>query len=424
MSAAIALVDGNNFYAACEQSVDPSIVRQPVVVLSNNDGCIIARSPEARALGIKMGQPYFKVRHDLKRLGVTVRSSNYALYADMSQRLMRILEAYSEELEIYSIDEAFLKISRPSNHDLRPWARQLRESTYQSIGIPISIGLGTSKGQAKLANHLAKTVPDYAGIFDLSVVNDPDTWLNKVDVESVWGIGSKMARWCRIRGVNNARQLRDMSSSALHKKYGVVGIRLQHELRGHSCQPLVVLPLPKKETCVSRSFSHPITSLDELSKAISSYTVRASEKLRTQKQRAGTITIFTRTSPFIQSVYSKSATETLVMPSNDTSVLLQVALRLTRLIFKAHRPLIKAGVLMQNLHSTNHLQTNLLKEYDPKVLEKRERLMNTIDSLNHRYGNGTINWAACGLNQGWVMRREKLGSAATTRLTEIPIVYT
>ncbi len=422
MTKAIALIDGNNFYASCEKSLDASLINRPVVVLSNNDGCIIARSPEARNLGIPMGQPYFKVHHKLKELGVVVRSSNYALYGDMSQRLMKLIKENCEQIEIYSIDEAFVTLERPSHQDLRPWARQLRESINQSLGIPIAIGIGANKVQAKLANHLAKTIVINTGIFDLTITKDPDSWLENIAIEDVWGIGQKLARWCRIHGVNNARQLRDMPSNKLQSKYGIVGIRLQHELRGKSCLPLSIKPKNKKETCVSRSFGHPITNLEDLSQAIASHAVRAGEKLRQQKQLAGALTVFIRTSPFMPSFYSQSATRKLNNPTNDTTVLLKTALTLTKQIFQPSLHFIKAGVIMQQLQSTNYLQQDLLVSDTPNEQCQRDRLMNTIDKINNHYGNGTVSWAACGLNQQWGMRREQLSHASTTQITQIPIV--
>ncbi len=315
MVKAIALIDGNNFYAACEESIDSSLHGLPLVVLSNNDGCIIARNAKARELGVKMGSPYFKAKHDLERLGVVVRSSNYALYGDMSKRLMSLLKAHCEQLEIYSIDEAFACLTRPSNYDLYPWARQLRAEIYQSLGLPIAIGLGTNKSQAKLSNHLAKTIPTNAGIFDLTTTKDPDIWLEKISIEDVWGIGHKLSRWCRAKGITSARHLRDMSSYDLRARHGVTGLRLQHELKGETCLPIAINERPKQETCVSRSFSQPITQLEEFCQAIATYVIRASEKLRRQKQLAGAITIFTKTSSFMPSFYSESATAQLNIPS-------------------------------------------------------------------------------------------------------------
>jgi DNA polymerase V len=423
MPQATALIDGNNFYASCEQSLDPSLIGRPVVVLSNNDGCIVARSAEARALGIAMGTPYFKARRELQRQNVVVRSSNYALYADMSQRMMAVLEAHCEDLEIYSIDEAFGRMSRPKDGDLQSWARGLRARVRRDLGLPIAIGLGASKGQAKLANRLAKRVPGHAGIFDLIRCDNADGWLESVDIEDVWGIGRKLARWCRLRGITNARLLRDMPSGELRAKCGVVGLRLQRELRGHACLPLDLAPSPKQETCVSRSFSRPITSLEELRQAVATYVVRAAEKLRKQRQRAAALTVYTRTSPFIPAFYSQAASTTLDLPSNDTAALLEAALPLVNHIFRPHRQLAKAGVLMQHLQGTDILQSHLLVPMSEVEQGKRERLMQTIDRLNHKYGRQTVQYAACGLSQPWLMKREQLGANSTTRLDQIPIVH-
>ena len=422
MTQAIALIDGNNFYASCEQSLDPALIGRAVVVMSNNDGCIVARSAEARALGIAMGTPYFKAQRELEQHNVVVRSSNYALYADMSQRLMSLLEAHCEDLEIYSIDEAFGRISRPANGDLQLWARQLRARVRQTLGLPIAIGLGASKSQAKLANRLAKRVPAHAGVFDLGRCSDADAWLESIAIEDVWGIGRKLARWCRLRGVSNARLLRDMPSGELRAKCGVVGLRLQRELRGQACLPLDLAPAPKQETCVSRSFSRPITSRSELRQAVATYVVRAAEKLRRQRQRTATLSVYTRTSPFAPGFYSQAASCRLDLPSNDTAVLLAAALPLVDRIFRPHRPLAKAGVLMQHLQSSDTLQGHLMVPVSAQERQRREDLMQTIDRLNRRYGHGTVQWAAAGLHPSWMMRREHLGRIATTRLSDVPIV--
>ncbi len=423
MSQAIALIDGNNFYAACEQNIDPSISGRPVVVLSNNDGCIVARSPEARKLGISMGQAYFKVRHKLDKLGVVVRSSNYALYGDMSRRLMKLLAGHCEHLEIYSIDEAFVQINRPPNYDLLSWARQLRALVHQNLGLPIAIGIGANKSQAKLANHLAKIKSTHAGVFDLQITKDQDFWLKTIAIEHIWGIGHKLAYWSRMKGINTAQQLRNMPNEELRAKFGIVGIRLQHELKGKVCLPLITTPPPKKQIQLSKSFSRPITSLKELCQAVSSHVIHASEKLRRQKQHATAITVFTRTSVFSQSFYNESATTQLNTPSNDTGVLLTASLALTKQVFHPYRRLIKTGVIMQKLQSSDHLQPNFLEHYNSKDLQKRERLMKIVDNLNKRYGNGTINWAICLPEQHWDMRRKHLGCTTTTRTTRVPIVY-
>lgn len=417
-----ALIDANNFYASCEQMIDPALANHPLVILSNNDGCIISRSPEARELNIPMGVPYFKVNYKLKRLGVQVRSSNYALYGDMSSRLMSLLKAHCEEIEIYSIDEAFVRLTRPDNNNLHSWARQLRAFVYRNIGIPIAIGIGRNKVQAKIANHLAKTVAKNAGIFDLETTKDKDQWLESVQIENVWGIGKKLAHWCRDQGVSNAKQLRDMPSYQLRLKCGVTGIRLQNELRGKACMKLIVKPLLKKESCVSKSFGRAITNKRELCEAIASHVIRACEKLREQKQCAGKISVCVRTSSYTATFHSQIATEILRVPSNDTSTLLKVALSLTEKIYRPHIAFKKAGVLMQNLQSVDYVQQSFLELIDVEAQARRNHLLKLIDDLNKRYGKNIITWYSYGLNKGWDMRRKKLSPASTTRYEEIPTI--
>ncbi len=419
------LIDANNFYAACEAALDPSVAGRPLVVLSNNDGCIVARSAEARALGIAMGTPYFQARPQLERHGVLVRSSNYTLYGDMSQRLMGTLEAWVEELEIYSIDEAFGHLHRPrGDADLSAWASALRSAVRRDLGLPVAVGIAPSKVLAKLANRIAKHHPEQRqlGIFDLGAVDDPDPWLEAVAVEDIWGIGKRLARWCRLRGVRNARELRDLPAGELRQRIGVVGLRLQRELQGTSCLPLVRLPPAKRETCVSRSFRRPLTSASELREAVATYLSRAAEKLRRQGQCAGALTVFVRTSPFNgRPFYSNAASVRLPVASDDTGVLLAAAMPLVNHLFRPHQPLQKAGVLLQNLQSRQQLQHHLLLPQSEAEQERRAALMATVDALNHRYGRGAIQWAACGLRPAWTMRRSRLSRAATTRLEELPV---
>ncbi len=421
---AIALVDSNNFYTACEQSVDPSIINRPLVVLSNNDGCVIARNAEARALNITMGQPYFKIKHKLRRLGVEIRSSNYALYADMSQRLMSLIKVNCEALEVYSIDEAFVRVRRPHNKELNTWARRLREIIFQRLSLSIAIGIGATKSQSKLANYLAKTTASNAGIFDFERTNEQEQWLEKVQIENVWGIGQKTAYWCRLQGIHNARQFRDMPSYQLKRKFGITVIRLQKELKGECCLDLLLKPISKKETCVSRSFNRPVSDIEELRQAIASHVVRAGEKLRQQQQRATSITIFTRTSLYTPIFYSHSAVQHLNIPSNDTNTLLSAALCLTEKIFCPNHLLMKAGVIMQGLISEEYLQLYLFSKPNSNMMSKKGSLMKTIDILNKRYGKDTVFWAACGINKEWEMCRKYLSASATTNLTEIPFVTT
>lgn len=417
----IALIDSNNFYASCEQSMDPSLRGKPLVILSNNDGCIIARSPEARQLGISMGTAYFKVRRRLENLNIYVRSSNYALYGDMSQRLMSLLEIHCEALEIYSIDEAFARLERPIGNSLYPWARRLRELIYQNLGLPIAIGIGPNKVQAKLANHLAKTTTKNTGIFDCCDVKDLEVSLEKISVEDIWGIGNSMSRWCRLQGINSAKQLKDIDNNKLRAKYGIKGIRLKKELQGDTCFPLVTKPAKKKETCVSRSFKEYITSLTELREVISSQVIKASEKLRKQKQKTKSITIFARTSPYSPSFYSKSATINLDIASNNTQDILHVSLAIINKIFKPNTPIIKTGVIMQGLQDDNYLQQHLLINRSNEEEAKYERLIKVIDNINIRYGNRGIGWAICNPNQNPRIHSKALSHSSTTRIEEIPI---
>ena len=423
MADALALIDANNFYASCEQAFDPALIGRPVVVLSNNDGCVVSRSSEARSLGIGMGKPYFQIAEQLARHGVVVRSSNYALYGDMSQRLMSSLEPFVAELEVYSIDEAFARLPRPRHGELRRWATELRSRIRHNLGIPIAIGLAPSKVLAKLANRIAKGDHRHAGVFDLGLEPSHDPWLEQTPVEELWGVGRQLSRWCRLRGISNARQLRDMASGELRAKAGVVGLRLQLELQGVSCLPLEEGPSAKRETCVSRSFGRTISDELELRQAVASYVVRAAEKLRRQRQRSGRLTVFARTSPFKPGFYSQAASAALPLASNDTAVLLRAALPLVALIYKPHKHFAKAGVLLQELQGEEQLQHHLLVPLSDEQQQRRETLLRNIDQLNRRYGSGTVQWAACGLQPSWMMRRGQLSRAATTRLGDLPTAW-
>ena len=283
--------------------------------------------------------------------------------------------------------------------------------------------LSPSKVLAKLANKLAKTDPGRGGVLDLATEVELDALLETVAIDDVWGIGRRLSRWCRLRGVAHARALRDMPSGELRRKCGVVGLRLQQELLGRACLPLVSLPPAKQETCVSRSFSTPVQTLPELREAVATYLVRAAEKLRQQRQRAGSITVFVRSSPFNGTrFYSNAATVKLALASNDTAALLAAALPLAECLFRPHKPLQKAGVLLQQLEPEALLQHHLLVPMTPEQQGRRERLLVAVDGLNRRYGRGTVQWAACGLQPRWAMRRSRLSRAATTCLADIPVV--
>ena len=422
MAAVLALIDCNNFYAACEQAFDPALIGRPLVVLSNNDGCIVARSREARQLGIAMGSPYFQVADQLRRLDVVVRSSNYTLYGDMSRRVMALLACWVPELEGYSIDEAFARLPALAPEERQRWAAQLRIAVRQQLGVPIAVGLAHSKVLAKVANRLAKRDPWRVGVCNL--VDDPqlEQHLAAVAVEDLWGVGRRLARWCRLRGLSSALDLARANPALIRQGWGVVGLRLQQELQGISCLPLQTVATPRQETCCSRSFGAPVLDRPALRAAVANHVVRGAEKLRRQRQCAARLTVFVRTSPFTAGFYANSATVSLPLASQDTGVLLQAALPLVDRLYRPGCAFRKAGVLLQQLQPQEQLQQHLLLPRSAAELERRERLMQTVDGLNRRYGAGTLHWAVAALQPDWRMRRHHLSAGYTTRLGQLPSV--
>ena len=419
---AIALIDGNNFYASCEQSINPALRKKPLVILSNNDGCIIARSPEARVLGIKMGTPYFKAKKKLNQFGVIVLSSNYSLYGDMSKRLMNLLSKHCEKIEIYSIDEAFVSISRPKDNSLYSWARSLRSFIYQNLNITITIGIGENKVRAKLANKLAKEIDDSSGILDLSNIKNQDTYFKRVSVENIWGIGNQTSKWLRSKGIKNAKEFKEMNEHEITKKLGIVGKRIQLELKGYKCLPIESIKNKKKEIRVSRSFGEPITKSEDLNQALAMYAITASKKMRIQNLQTSTIIVFTRTSLYSNDNYQKSAYKNLVEPTNKTTLILKIVLELAKEIYSPEYKLAKAGVLMQNLTSYNYLQKSINNSLYEETSLKEDKLIRTIDSLNSKFDNKAITWGITKRKQNWRMNKNLLSGTSTTNIDEIPII--
>ena len=423
MNEAIVQIDGNNFYASCEQMIDPSIKGKGLVILSNNDGCIIARSSEARKMGIPMGQPYFKLKHKLNRLNINVRSSNYELYGDISNRLMELLKRNCEALEIYSIDEAFGIIKRPKDKCLYQWGKDLRALVYQNIGIPITIGIGETKVLSKLSNHIAKNIQKNSGMFDIGVIENKDYYLNQIMVDKIWGIGKRMSKWLKDRGINNARELREMPSNQIKEKYGVIALRIQNELKGQPCIPIKEKTSDRKEICVSRSFSYPIDSLEELNQAISKYALIASNKLRKYNQLSSAITVFTNTNIHSKYFYRSNSTEKLNIATSDSKVIIKQSLELTKKIFKPYKKLIKAGIILHKLQSNQYKQNILFNEMDINKESKLDRLNKIIDNINKRDGRDTLCWGSSMIERDWNPRREKLSYLKTTTIDYIPTVY-
>ena len=419
---AIALIDANNFYASCEQSINPHLRNRPVVILSNNDGCIIARSPEARALKIKMGTPYFKEKERLNNLDVAVLSSNYSLYADISKRLMNLLKNYCEEMEIYSIDEAFVSILRPNDKNLYPWARKLRALTYQNLGITLTIGIGENKVRAKVANKLAKNIDYSAGIFDLARTKDENTYFKGISVDKIWGIGKQTSNWLKSKGIRNAQELRDMKENEIFKKLGVVGKRLQLELKGYKCLPIKKSNKPKREIQVSRSFGTPISKLEDLTQALAIYAIKASAKMRSQNLKTSAISVFVRSSKYSSQNYQRSVHRKLINPTDNTNVILKIVVALSKEIYNPEYKLSKAGVLMQDLTNCQYLQKSIINYKSQEDIKKSENLMKTIDSLNKKYNNNAITWAITKKPREWTINRNLSSRTSTTDIRKIPTI--
>ena len=419
---AIALIDANNFYASCEQNINPHLRNKPVVILSNNDGCIIARSPEARALKIKMGTPYFKVKERLNKLDVAVLSSNYSLYGDMSRRLMNLLKNYCEQIEIYSIDEAFVSISRPNDENLYPWARNIRSLIYQNLGITITVGIGENKVRAKIANKLAKNIDYSAGIFDLARTENENNYLKRISIDKIWGVGKQTSNWLQSKGIKNARELRDMEENEIIKKLGIVGKRLQLELKGHKCLPIEKNKKSKKEIQVSRSFGSPITKLEDLNQALAIYAIKASSKMRSLNLQTSAISVFARTSKYSNVSYQRSAHKKLINSTDNTNIILKTVIALSKEIYNPEYKLSKAGVLMHDLTNCKYLQQSIINYKSEEELKKSESLMRTIDLLNKRFNNKAITWAITKKTNNWSMNRNLLSQSSTTDMNQIPTI--
>jgi DNA polymerase V len=424
---AVALVDCNNFYASCERVFCPRLEGKPIVVLSNNDGCVIARSSEAKALGIQMGTPFFKLRELIRRSGVSVFSSNYELYGDLSQRVMATLAQYTPDMEVYSIDEAFLSLTgierslqcsfhlnreAATTTGLETYARMIRARVRQWTGIPVSIGIGETKTLAKIANRIAKKNPDAEGVFDLRQSPDRDQVLAGVAVDDVWGVGSRYAIKLKLRGIHNALQLRDCDERWIQKEMTIVGLRLVQELKGIPCLPLERCPPAKKGITSSRSFSRPVTELRDLKESVSAYVSRAAEKLRKQGSVAKILTVFLMTNPFKnEPQYYKSLNIVFPVPTACTSEMIHYAREGIAKIFRPGYRYKKTGVMLLGLIPNHAVQGNFFDDHDRK---RDAALMRMVDRINARMGKGMVHYAATGINPNWQMRREYRSPLFTT----------
>lgn len=422
MSSVFALVDCNNFYVSCERVFDPKLEGKPVIVLSNNDGNAVARSNEAKALGIKMGVPVFEIQDLIKTHEVQVYSSNYALYGDMSQRVMQTLSKFTPDIEIYSIDEAFLDLSQFKLYDLTDYGRRIQYTVKKWTGIPVSVGIAETKTLAKIANRIAKKSNKAGGVLDLTASPYQDRALEMTDVEDVWGIGRSYSMFLRENGINNALQLRNTDDNFIKKRMGIVGIRMLQELRGVSCYSLEQCYPPKKGITVSRTFKKAIETLDELKEAIASYASRGAEKLRKEHSVAGVLMVFIMTNRFKKERYYFNM-ETIRLPvaTSDTPELIRYAHEGLKEIFRKGYLYKKAGVMFKDLVPENQIQANL---FDSKDRNRSKKLMQALDNINIKLGSSTLKYAAVGLthNQRWKTVFKKRSPSYTTNWDQLPKV--
>ncbi len=415
-----ALVDCNNFYASCERVFQPQLRDTPIVVLSNNDGCIIARSAEAKRLGVEMGAAWFKVRRELERLGVRVFSSNYPLYGDLSRRVMSALFQFSPHLEIYSIDEAFLELQPRRGCSLEEQGRRIQRTVRTWTGIPVSIGIGPSKTLAKIANRIAKKSERVAGVMDFDTLPDTSLALSLIELRDVWGIGRRLSRRLREFGIENALDLRDMSDKLARREMGVTGLRTVWELRGISCLALEDAPAPRQGIGSSRSFSRPVAGLPDLREAAIDYVSRAALKLRRQSLAAGMLTVYLTTGRFgTGSHYYNSVAQELPTATDSTPELAELAGRLLQRIYRSGYRYRKVGIQLDALVPRDKTTQDLFTRDER---ERTERLMASLDHLNDRHGQGTVRLLAAGIEQKWSMRRRFCSPRYTTHWDEIPAV--
>jgi DNA polymerase V len=412
------LIDCNNFYASCERLFRPDLANRPVVVLSNNDGCIIARSNEAKALGIGMGTPYFKQETLIRKHGVVVFSSNYPLYGDVSQRIMDVLMSLEPDVEVYSIDEAFIRIPAGKYCDLKNQARFLKAAVQKQTGIPVSIGLGPTKTLAKIANRFAKKDPRAAGIFVIADEQDMESLLATVDVGDIWGIGRRHAARLKKQGIHTASELKNRADTWIKKQLTVTGLRTVMELRGIPCISLEETVPAKQSICTSRSFGQPVYALADLQEAVATYAAQAAYKLRSGGLRTTVIDVFIRTNSFKKNEpqYCNRKTVSLPAPSSHTATLIKIALASLKTIYRPGYNYQKAGVLLNGLVPETHNQLHLFHAPAPGDT----LLMKAVDEINKRWGRDTIQFAAAGLAKKWHFKQMKKSPAYTTRWSELP----
>lgn len=414
-----ALADVNSFYASCETVFRPDLKGRPVVVLSNNDGCVIARSAEAKKLGIKMGDPFFKMRDLFDKHNIVTFSSNYALYADMSSRVMTVLEEMSPAVEVYSIDEAFMNLQGVSNcQNLEEFGREVRAKVLQWTGLTVGVGIAPTKTLAKLANHAAKKWTKTGGVVDLSLLARQRKLMALVEVGDVWGVGRRISKKLNDMGIKTALQLADAPTPLIRKHFNIVLERTVRELRGEPCLELEEFAPTKQQIVCSRSFGDRVTEYELMREAICSHAVRAAEKLRGERQYCRHISAFVKTSPFaVNEVYfGKTAGTKLQIPTQDSRDIVAAATKCLDAIWQDGHRFQKCGVMLGDFYSQGVAQLGLFDEYKPR--SNSEQLMAVLDGINHS-GKGRVWFAGQGIQKSWEMKRQMLSPAYTTRLNDL-----
>ena len=414
----VALIDCNSFYVSCERLFNPKIRKKPVVVLSNNDGCIISRSTEAKALGIKMGEPYFKAKDIIIKNNVNVFSSNYSLYGDLSRRVMRTLKRFNSDIEVYSIDEAFMDLSNFSDNEIENVGKEIKATVLKWTGIPTSIGIAKTKTLSKVANHIAKKTK--MGVTSLIGIENLDPVLEKVEINDVWGVGRQLTKFYQKNGIYNAKQLKNKSNTWIKKCSNVLSSRTAMELRGISCIELEKTTSKRKSCVVSRSFGKRVESFQELKEAVASYCLNASEKLRAENLIAKALTVFVRTSPFQKNFgyYSNSRTIDFPIATNNSIETVKAAISILENIYKKGYRYQKAGVMFSGLLDENNKDNLFASEKDEKI----NKLMRSIDKTNFRFGRRTLSIASAGIQKKWFMRREHSSKIDTADFYCMPII--
>jgi DNA polymerase V len=420
MTPQIALVDCNNFYVSCERVFRPDLKNVPVVVLSNNDGCAVSRSNEAKELGIKMGQPWFQCKDLAEEHGILALSSNYALYADMSNRVMSILGSYASRQEVYSIDESFLDLTGISK--LRELSYEMRERVLRWTGIPVCVGIGPTKTLAKLANHVAKKHPRSKGVFNYNDLSDAQQTklLSQIEVGEVWGVGRRISARLVEHGINTVQDLRVAHTGTLRAEFGVVVEKTQRELQGVSCIEMQEVVPDKKQIVSSRSFGHSVKDVAVLKDAMSTFVANSCAKLRAQGSHASLIQVSLHTNRFKKDLpqYNPAFTLPLPQPTNDSLVVNRWADYLVGRLFKPGYEYKKAGIMLGAITPVGQYQADWLEP----TQATDTRLMDAIDGLNNKFGRGTVRVSTQGAHKGWQMRQDRKSPSYTTDWAQIPIV--